>query len=32
LTGEPRRVPDDPSSYAHYMIPGLVVVWTEVPS
>jgi hypothetical protein len=28
LTGEPRRVPDDPSSYARYSIPGLVVVWT----
>jgi hypothetical protein len=31
-TGEHRRVPDDPSSYARYSIPGLVVVWTEVPS
>lgn len=31
-TGDYRRVPDDPSSYAHYMIPGLVVVWTEVSS
>ena len=32
LTGEPRRVPNDPSSYAHYMIPGLVIAWTEVAS
>ncbi|MFI5687900.1 hypothetical protein [Streptomyces sp. NPDC051636] len=32
LTGEPRRVPDDPSSYARYSIPGLVITWTEVPS
>jgi hypothetical protein len=31
-TGEPRRVPDDPSSYARYSIPGLVVVWSEVPA
>jgi hypothetical protein len=31
-TGEHRRVPDDPSSYARYSIPGLVVVWTEVSS
>ncbi|MCI3246309.1 hypothetical protein [Streptomyces spinosisporus] len=31
-TGEHRRVPDDPSSYARYAVPGLVVVWTEVPS
>jgi hypothetical protein len=31
-TGEHRRVPDDPSSYAHYTIPGLVIAWTEVPS
>lgn len=30
--GEHRRVPDDPSSYARYSIPGLVIVWTEVPS
>lgn len=27
LTGEPRRMPDDPSSYARYSIPGLVIVW-----
>ena len=32
LTGEPRRVPDDPSSYARYSIPGLVIAWAEVPS
>lgn len=32
LTGEPRRVPDDPSSYARYSIPGLVITWTVVPS
>lgn len=31
-TGEHRRVPDDPSSYARYSIPGLVIAWTEVPS
>lgn len=31
-TGEHRRIPNDPSSYARYDIPGLVVVWTEVPS
>ncbi|MEV6504793.1 hypothetical protein AB0M61_01560 [Streptomyces sp. NPDC051642] len=31
-TGEHRRVPDDPSSYAHYEIPGLVIAWTEVAS
>ncbi|WP_406444557.1 hypothetical protein OHB14_36745 [Streptomyces sp. NBC_01613] len=31
-TGDHRRVPDDPSSYAHYSIPGLVVAWTEVTS
>lgn len=31
-TGEHRRVPDDPSSYARYSIPGLVIVWVEVPS
>ena len=30
--GEHRRVPDDPSSYARYSIPGLVIAWTEVPS
>ncbi|MER5750622.1 hypothetical protein [Streptomyces sp. NPDC002088] len=29
-TGDPRRIPDDPSSYARYMIPGLVIAWTEV--
>lgn len=32
ITGDPRRVPDDPSSYARYSIPGLVIAWTEVPS
>lgn len=32
LTGEPRRVPDDPSSYARYSIPGLVIVWAVMPS
>ena len=31
-TGEARRVPDDPSSYARYSIPGLVIAWVEVPS
>ncbi len=31
LTGEPRRVPDDPSSYARYSIPGLVIVWAVMP-
>lgn len=31
LTGDPRRVPDDPSSYARYSIPGLVVTWVVVP-
>lgn len=31
-TGDYRRVPDDPSSYARYSIPGLVIAWTEVPS
>ncbi|MFI1166563.1 hypothetical protein ACH4UM_23905 [Streptomyces sp. NPDC020801] len=31
-TGEPRRIPDDPSSYARYSIPGLVLAWVEVPS
>jgi hypothetical protein len=30
LAGEPRRVPDDPSSYARYSIPGLVVAWVVV--
>jgi hypothetical protein len=29
-TGEPRRIPDDPSSYARYTIPGLVLAWVEV--
>lgn len=29
-TGEHRRIPDDPSSYARYMIPGLVISWVEV--
>lgn len=28
--GDPRRVPDDPSSYARYMIPGLALAWVEV--
>lgn len=32
VTGDPRRVHSDPSSYAHYLIPGLVIAWTEVPS
>jgi hypothetical protein len=32
VTGEPRRIPDDPSSYARYSIPGLIIAWTEVPS
>ncbi|MER5715718.1 hypothetical protein [Streptomyces sp. NPDC002132] len=32
VTGDPRRINDDPSSYAHYLIPGLVIAWTEVPS
>lgn len=31
LTGDPRRVPDDPSSYARYSIPGLVVTWVVMP-
>lgn len=31
-TGEPRRVPNDPSSYARYSIPGLAIAWVEVPS
>jgi hypothetical protein len=31
-TGEHRRIPDDPSSYARYSIPGLVVTWVEAPS
>jgi hypothetical protein len=31
-TGEHRRIPDDPSSYARYDIPGLVIAWTEVPA
>lgn len=31
-TGEHRRVPDDPSSYARYSIPGLVIAWVEVSS
>ncbi|MDH6448180.1 hypothetical protein M2155_000588 [Streptomyces sp. SAI-119] len=30
VTGDPRRIPDDPSSYARYEIPGLVIAWTEV--
>lgn len=32
VTGDPRRIPDDSSSYARYDIPGLVIAWTEVPS
>ncbi|MFF4552712.1 hypothetical protein [Streptomyces sp. NPDC001422] len=32
LVGDPRRIPDDASSYARYDIPGLVIAWTEVPS
>lgn len=32
VTGEPRRVPDDPSSYARYSVPGLIIAWTEVPA
>lgn len=32
LTGDPRRVPDDVSSYARYSIPGLVLAWVEVPA
>jgi hypothetical protein len=32
LAGEPRPVPDDPSSYARYSIPGLALAWVEVPS
>lgn len=31
-TGDPRRVPDDPSSYARYSIPGLALAWIAVPS
>lgn len=31
-TGEPRRVPDDVSSYARYSIPGLALAWVEVSS
>ncbi|MFI8351325.1 hypothetical protein [Streptomyces sp. NPDC085596] len=31
-TGEHRRIPDDPSSYARYSIPGLVLAWTEAPA
>lgn len=31
LTGEPRRVVDDPSSYARYSIPGLVLPWAAMP-
>jgi hypothetical protein len=27
LAGDTRRIPDDPSSYARYSIPGLVVTW-----
>jgi hypothetical protein len=29
-TGEPRRIPDDPSSYARFSIPGLVLSWVGV--
>lgn len=32
LTGDPRRVTDDASSYARYSIPGLALAWVEVPS
>ncbi len=32
VTGDPRRIPDDPSSYARYTIPGLAISWVEVPS
>ncbi|MEU3281594.1 hypothetical protein [Streptomyces antibioticus] len=32
VTGEPRRIPDDASSYARYDVPGLVIAWVEVPS
>lgn len=32
VTGDPRRIPDDPSSYARYSIPGLAIAWVEVPS
>ena len=32
VTGDPRRIPDDPSSYARYSIPGLAISWVEVPS
>lgn len=32
VTGDPRRIPDDPSSYARYSIPGLALAWVEVPS
>jgi hypothetical protein len=32
VTGDPRRITDDSSSYARYDIPGLVIAWTEVPS
>ncbi|MFI5473208.1 hypothetical protein ACIA6D_23580 [Streptomyces cacaoi] len=31
-TGEARRIHGDPSSYARYSIPGLVIAWVEVPS
>ncbi|TXJ78629.1 hypothetical protein E2C11_16615 [Streptomyces lavendulae] len=31
-TGDYRRIPDDPSSYARYSIPGLVITWVEVPA
>ena len=29
---DPTRIPDDPSSYARYSIPGLAIAWVEVPS
>lgn len=32
VTGDPRRITDDASSYARYDIPGLVIAWTEVPT
>lgn len=32
VTGDPRRIHDDASSYARYSIPGLVISWVEVTS
>jgi hypothetical protein len=32
VTGDPRRVHDDTSSYARYSIPGLAISWVAVPS